>query len=350
MRYQSAAELRADLKRLKRETETGRTTAATFPSTAAMAGSKTRSDGPKRNRALWIAAPVAMLLLIAIAILWQSQRAPALTERDTVVLADFRNRTGDAMFDDTMNEALAVQLRQSPYLNLLPEQQVQATLRLMGRQPGEPLTPEVASEICQRNSAQAMLAGTIANIGNQYLLTLSAQDCVSGAVIAEEQVEAKGKDEVITALGRGVSAFREKLGESLASVQRYDQNIEMATTTSLAALKAYSQAMVTRRTQGEFDSGPFFRNAVTLDPNFALAQARLGTGLSNLAETAEAQKGSVGLRIARQVTDPDGGHRSRSSNGHVRGKDEPSCCPTSDIAVAMWPSERPPKRSSRALA
>jgi tetratricopeptide (TPR) repeat protein len=236
-----------------------------------------------------IGAPIATAAVVALVVLWQSQRTPALTERDTVVLADFRNRTGDTMFDDTLNEALAVQLRQSPYLNLLPEQQVQSTLRQMGREPMAALTPEVTGEICQRNGAKAMLGGTIAAIGNQYLLTLSAQDCVSGAILAEEQVTADGKDNVITALGRSVSAFREKLGESLASVQRYDQNIEMATTTSLEALKAYSQGMTTRRTQGDFESLPFFRRAVDLDPKFALAHARLGTVLSNLGELSEAE-------------------------------------------------------------
>jgi tetratricopeptide (TPR) repeat protein len=284
-RYQSAAELRADLKRLKRETDTGRT--GVSARTSAPAANQRRAK--RSTRVIWIGAPVATAVAIAGAVLWQSQRTPALTERDTVVLADFRNRTGDTMFDDTLNEALAVQLRQSPYLNLLPEQQVQATLQMMGRPPMDLLTPELASEVCQRNGAKVMLMGTIGNIGNRYLLTLSAQDCVSGAVVAEEQVNAEGKDDVITALGRGVSAFRERLGESLSSIQRYDQNIEMATTTSLEALKAYSQGMTTRRTQGDFDAVPFFRRAVQLDPEFALAHARLGTVLSNLGQTKEAE-------------------------------------------------------------
>ena len=285
-RYQSAAELRADLRRLKRETETGRTAADIPP----VAPPPSRTAAASGKRAWWIAAPLVTVAVIAAVVLWQSQQTPALTERDTVVLADFRNRTGDAMFDDTLNEALGVQLRQSPYLNLLPEQQVQATLRLMGREPMEALTPEVAGEICQRNGAKAMLTGTIASLGSQYLLTLSAQDCVSGTILAEEQANAASKEEVINALGQAVTSFREKLGESLASVQRYDQNIEMATTTSLEALKAYSQGMTTRRTQGDFESLPFFRRAVQLDPNFALAHARLGTVLSNLSEPAEAEK------------------------------------------------------------
>ena len=298
-RYQSAAEIRADLKRLRRETDTGRTAAqpshtphaAPTPQQAhhAYASQPMHQARPARSRALWIGAPVATLAVIAAVLLWQSQQTPALAERDSVVLADFRNRTGDTMFDDTLNEALGVQLRQSPFLNLVAEQQVQATLRMMGREPMEPLTPELAAEVCQRNAAKAMLGGTVANIGNRYLLTLSAQECRTGSILAEEAVEAANKDEVLGALGRAAAAFREKLGESLASVQKYDQNIEEATTKSLEALKAYSQGMTMRRTQGDFESVPFFRRAIELDPEFALAHARLGTVLSNLGQDKEGE-------------------------------------------------------------
>jgi eukaryotic-like serine/threonine-protein kinase len=237
--------------------------------------------------ALWV-APVATVAVIAGVMLWQSQRAPALTARDAVVLSDFRNSTGDTMFDDTLGQALAVQLRQSPYINILPEQQIEATLQMMGRPAMEPLTTEVAREICVRAGAKAILGGSIAAIGSQYLLTLGAQDCVNGETIAEQAVTAAGKDAVLASLGHAATAFREQLGESLASVQRYDQNIEQATTRSLEALKAYSQGMTTRRTQGDFESLPFFRRAVELDPEFALAHARLGTVLSNLNQGEEA--------------------------------------------------------------
>jgi tetratricopeptide (TPR) repeat protein len=194
------------------------------------------------------------------------------------------------MFDDTLNEALGVQLRQSPYLNLLAEQQVQATLRLMGRQPTEPLTAEIASEICQRNGAKAMLGGTVSSVGSRYLLTLTAQDCQRGLIVAEEAVEADNKDAVLSALGRVATAFRERLGESLASVQKFDHKIEEATTKSLEALRAYSQGMTTRRTQGDFESVAFFRRAIEIDPEFALAHARLGTVLSNVGQPGEAHE------------------------------------------------------------
>jgi tetratricopeptide (TPR) repeat protein len=307
-RYQSAAEMRADLKRLKRETETGRSAVASVaaapasaPGGSAPAAPHVVTRGPaippaaraNRRRMLLIGGPLLMLAGVAAFVMWQSQRTPALTERDTVVLADFRNRTGDTMFDGTLSEALAVQLRQSPFLKLLPEQQVQMTLRQMGREPMEPMTSEIAREVCVRSAAKAMLGGTIANIGNSYLVTLSAQDCASGNILIEEQVRADGKDNVITALGTAASSFRGKLGESLASVQRYDQSIEQATTRSLDALKSYSQGMTTRRTQGDFESVPFFRRAVELDAEFALAHARLGTVLSNLGESDEAAQAAT---------------------------------------------------------
>jgi tetratricopeptide (TPR) repeat protein len=305
MRYQSAAELRADLKRLKRETETGVTSVtgvtgavgAAGPAGAAGAagvrGAGAAGAQRAARRGLWVAAPVVTVAVIAGVVLWQSQQTPALTARDAVVLANFRNTTGDTMFDDTLSQALAVQLRQSPFINILPEQQIEATLQMMGRPAMEPLTSEVAREICVRAGAKAMLGGSIAAIGNQYLLTLSAQDCVNGETIAEQAINAAGKDAVLSSLGLAATAFREQLGESLASVQRYDQNIEQATTRSLEALKAYSQGMTTRRTQGDFDSLPFFRRAVELDPEFALAHARLGTVLSNLSQGDEAQKSAT---------------------------------------------------------
>jgi eukaryotic-like serine/threonine-protein kinase len=235
------------------------------------------------------ALAISAALVVGGILWWRSVQTPALGNRDTVVVADFVNRTGDTMFDDTLGEALGVQLRQSPFLNVLNEQQQQSTLRLMGREPMAPLTVEVGREVCQRAGGKALLGGTIASLGTAYLVTLTARDCVTADVLAEEQVQATGKEQVLTALNEAVRSFRERLGESLASIQRYDAPVERATTSSLDALKAYSQGMATRRTQGDFEALPFFQRAVELDPNFALAHARLGTVQSNLSMSEEAR-------------------------------------------------------------
>jgi tetratricopeptide (TPR) repeat protein len=245
--------------------------------------------GAPWRKPVFIGAPLLTAALAGF-LFYRSTATPALTQKDSVVLSSVVNRTGDTMFDDTLGEALGLQLRQSPFLNLVPEQQVQATLRLMGREPATPIDPDVGREVCQRAGAKALLGGTIATLGSSYVLTLNAQDCVDGKVLAEEQVEASAKETVLAAMGTAVSAFREKLGESPASIQRYDAKIEEATTPSLEALKAYSQGLRTRRATGDFDSVPFFRRAIDLDPEFALAYARLGTVYANLGQQDEARK------------------------------------------------------------
>jgi eukaryotic-like serine/threonine-protein kinase len=303
-RYQGAAEMRADLKRLKRAADSGMAPAASVAVPAAAARERGRSavarsakaeDPPARPQSAWkkpvfIGAPLLTALAVGGFFFYRSINTPALTQKDSVVLSSVVNRTGDAMFDDTLGEALALQLRQSPFLNVVPEQQVQATLRLMGREPMTAITTELGREICQRSGAKALLGGTIAMLGSSYVLTLNAQDCVNGNVIAEEQAQAPSKESVLQAMGTAVSAFREKLGESLASIQRYDAKIEEATTPSLEALKAYSQGLRTRQTTGDFDSVPFFRRAIELDTEFALAYARLGTVYANLGQADESRK------------------------------------------------------------
>ena len=306
-RYQSAAELRADLKRLKRATESGATFAASSQPVAASVDKSTVATKPMAvtapqavapvvaarpgwRKPMMVGAPLLMVALVGGFLLYRSITTPALTAKDTVVLSSVVNRTGDAMFDDTLGEALALQLRQSPFLKVVPDQQVQSTLRLMGREPMADITAEVGREVCQRSGAKALLGGTIAMLGSTYVVTLNAQDCVNGNVLAEEQVQASSKETVLAALGAAVSVFREQLGESLGSIQRYDAKIEQATTPSLEALKAYSQGLKTRRTTGDFDSVPFFRRAVELDQEFALAYARLGTVYSNLGQADEARK------------------------------------------------------------
>jgi tetratricopeptide (TPR) repeat protein len=275
-RYQSAAELRADLKRLRHGTEKA---VPPLPRPA-----------PGWRKPVFVGTPLVTALLVGGFLLYRQITTPALTDKDAVVLASVVNRTGDTMFDDTLGEALALQLRQSPFLSVVPDQQVQATLRLMGREPMTPITAEIGREVCQRAGAKALLGGTIAMLGSSYVITLNAQDCVGGDVLAEEQAQAASKEEVLNALGSVASKFREKLGESLPSIQRYDAKIEEATTRSLEALKAYGQGLRTRRMTGDFDSVPFFRRAIDLDPEFALAYARLGTVYNNLGQGDEARK------------------------------------------------------------
>ena len=286
-RYRKATELRADLKRLRR----GETLVAPLPKPA-----------PAWRKPVFVGGPLITVLLVAGLLVYRQITTPALVDKDPVVVSSFVNRTGDAMFDDTLGEALAMQLRQSPFLTVVPEQQVQATLRLMGREPMTPVTEEIGREVCQRAAAKALLGGTVAMLGSSYVITLSAQDCVDGDVLAEEQAQAASKEDVLAVLGNAVTKFRQQLGESLASIQRYDVSIEEATTKSLEALKAYSQAIRTRRMTSDFDSVPFFRRAIELDPEFALAYARLGTVYNNLGQNEEAKKMTARAYELRQKT------------------------------------------------
>ena len=298
-RYQGAAELRADLKRLKRTADSGMPTA---PQVSMATPAPPPSAKPRWRTPVFVGAPLLTAVIAGGLFFYRSVGTPALAEKDTVVLSSMINRTGDTMFDDTLGEALALQLRQSPFLNVVPDQQVQATLRLMGREPMTPITADVGREVCQRAGAKALLGGTIAMLGSAYVITLNAQDCVEGAVLAEEQAQASSKENVLAVLGSTVSTFREKLGESLGSIQRYDAKIEEATTKSLEALKAYSQGLKTRRMSGDFDSVPFFRRAIELDPEFALAYARLGTVYGNLQQADEARKMTTRAYELRQKT------------------------------------------------
>jgi eukaryotic-like serine/threonine-protein kinase len=294
LRYQGAAELRAELKRLRRARDTGQVSLGSTTTTPAAGSAKAVPPLPRPaaswRKPVFIGAPLLTAALVGAFLLYKQVSMPALTEKDSVVLSSVINRTGDAMFDDTLGEALALQLRQSPFLSVVPDQQVQATLRLMSLEPMTPITAEVGREVCQRAGAKALLGGTIAMLGASYVITLNAQDCVRGSVFAEEQGQAPNKEAVLGVMGDAVSRFREKLGESLASVQRYDAKVEEATTRSLEALKAYSQGLRTRRTTGDFDAVPFFRRAIDLDPEFALAYARLGTIYGNLSQPEEARK------------------------------------------------------------
>jgi tetratricopeptide (TPR) repeat protein len=222
--------------------------------------------------------------------LFFSRRARALTEKDTIVLADFANSTGDAVFDDTLKQGLAVDLGQSPFLNILPEQKVRETLGMMGRSAGERVAGEVARELCQRTGSKAMLAGSISNLGSQFVIGLQAVNCPGGYALAQEQVLAARKEDVLRALGQASRKLREKLGESLSTIQRFDTPLEQATTPSLEALKAYSLGKKTYSEKSDAAAIPLYKRAIEQDPRFAMAYVELGVCYSNLAQAALASQ------------------------------------------------------------
>jgi eukaryotic-like serine/threonine-protein kinase len=270
LRYQHASDVRTDLQRLKRDTESGK---------LAVAGMASAST----ERGAWMAVAVVVLVAaLAGAGYFIFHRPTAkLTEKDTVVLADFTNTTGDTVFDDALKQALAVQLGQSPFLNILSDRRVSETLRLMGRQPSDRITRDVASELCARTGSKAILLGSISNLTSQYVIGVNAVGCSSGDTLAQEQEEAANKQSVLKALDKAAGRLRGKLGESLASIQRYDVPVE-ATTASLEALKAFSTGITIGRTRGDAESIPFFKRALELDPNFAVAYSSLGNTYCNL--------------------------------------------------------------------
>jgi len=226
----------------------------------------------------WVLSVIVALLIIGTAVwlrLHQPGKALALTEKDTIVLADFENSTGDSVFDGTLRQGLAVELEQSPFLTLIPDQRIQQTLRLMGQAPDARLTPQIAHDLCQRTQSAAYLTGSIASLGRQYVLGLKAVSCTTGDVLAEEQETASSKEKLLGALDRAANKLREKLGESLNTVEKFDTPLEQATTPSLEALQAYTLG---RRTQGGRDESiPFYQRAIQYDPNFAIAYAALGS-------------------------------------------------------------------------
>jgi serine/threonine protein kinase len=307
LRYQHASEMRAELQRLKRDTDSGRsavlraaeeigpetsTPPAAKPSSgtqkAAASASQAAvvSETPRRSQSkIVIPAAALIVALVAGRLYWRSHHSAKLTDRDTIVLADFANSTGDAVFDDSLKRALAVSLQQSPFLSLLSDEQVQRTLRLMSRPTNTPLSRDIASEVCQRNGAKAMLAGTISAVGSQYLITLDAMNCATGAALAQAGANASTKDRVLQALGEAASELRAKLGESLASVQKYDRPLEEATTNSLEALKTFSLGLKALDEQGSTASIPYFKRAIELDPNFEGAYALLAVMYGNIGET-----------------------------------------------------------------
>ena len=294
-RYQTAADMRSELGRLRRDTTA---TMASGVTPASVAGTSVATPTPTTvtpphtaSRRLPIVAAMAVVAALAAgAYFWLARdAAPVLTEKDTLLVADFVNSTGDAVFDDALKQAVAVQLQQTPFVTLLPDTRVQRTLALMQRGPEEPVRGQVAREVCQRAGAKATVEGSIAAIGSSYALTLGVHNCQTGESLASQQAQANSKEEVLKALGGAVTEVRKRLGESLASIQKYDVPVVEATTSSLEALRVYGLANKTRATRGDEAAIPFFQKAIELDPNFALAHAKLGVVLSNRGRTEEAR-------------------------------------------------------------
>ncbi|MFZ0800488.1 MAG: protein kinase [Terriglobales bacterium] len=334
LRYQHAADMRTDLKRLKRERESRHGLPASSgsvavaqesgsplaqppssasgsspalappPSSSAVQVAEKAAAAPVAGRKLWKVLVPAAVVLVAIAIAGtfyfrSRQTARRLTEKDTIVLAEFTNTTGDPIFEGTLRQGLSAQLEQSPFLNLLSDERVAQTLALMAQPKDARLTRELAREVCQRTASSASIEGSVSSLGTQYVVGLRAVNCRNGDVLANEQATASGKEQVLKALGEAATKIREKLGESLASVQKYDEPAENVTTPSLEALQAYSlgyQAFVVK-----YDNPgavAFFQRAISLDPNFAMAYARLGNSYSNMGQTA---RGAENTRKAYEL-------------------------------------------------
>jgi len=304
MRYQNASELRTDLKRLKRDTTSGRSasvavaaagtgvsgatsgraaiaSAAEVAPISAPPGVTEKAADLKSGSTLlrrpWILVGAGVAVVVVAAFFFiRSRQSHTLTERDSILLTDFTNTTGDPVFDDTLKQAVAVQLQQSPFLNVVSQQKVSQALHYMGRQPSERISPEIGREICQRENVKAMLSGSIAAVGSHYVIGLSAVNGLTGDALASEQVEADSKEHVLGAVGQAATELRGKLGESLASLQKFNTPVEEATTSSLEALKDFTQADAIRDKGDERAALAVYQQAIDRDPNFAMAYARMG--------------------------------------------------------------------------
>jgi eukaryotic-like serine/threonine-protein kinase len=289
LRYQSAAEMRADLQRLKRDSES-------HVSGTAFSSDSSRPPAAHSVARAALGRYIAIVALAAVLIgggIYYHSRLTSnkrLTNKDTVVLADFSNSTGDAIFDDTLKTALSVALNQSPFVNILPENKVAETLQLMTRPPETKLTPELARELCLRAGSKAYIAGSIGSLGSEYVLGLKAVNCQNGNTLAQDQVTAPSKEKVLDVLGSAVSKLRSELGESLATVQRFDVPLEQATTSSLEALKAYSLGQRADREKGPGAALPYNQRAIQLDPNFAMGYMAVGGEYFSLAEPGRASE------------------------------------------------------------
>ena len=339
LRYQSAAEMRSELKRLKRDTDSGRSAVLpalddSAPSAASVPGKPPSgrhsspsasaaappavtsnpsvasaphisevapAESSSTSRVLVLLAAAVIVAAVATYFYFRTAHAAKLTDKDTVVLSDFTNTTGDPVFDGTLRQGLSSQLEQSPFLNLLSDQKISQTLALMAQPKDARLTRELARQVCQRTASAATIEGSISSLGSQYVVGIDAVNCHTGDRLAQEQVTAASKEQVLKSLSDASSKIREKLGESLSTLQKYDVPGESVTTASLEALQAYTLAYKTMVVNGDFAAAiPLFTRATQLDPNFAMAYARLGTNYFNVGED---HKATEALTKAYQLRD-----------------------------------------------
>src|SRR6266481_6359894 len=339
LRYQHASDLRSDLRRLKRDSDSGRSVPApsgvirsaepdvVVGSASTKSSSASPTVSPKSNRGLVVSLTVVVFAALVTGIyLWHARASAKLTDKDSVVLADFTNTTGESVFDGALRQGLSAQLEQSPFLNLISDERIAQTLVLMAKPKDARLTHEISSEICQRTASAATIEGSISSLGSQYVLGIKAVNCRTGDLLAEDQVTATGKEQVLKSLGEAASKIREKLGESLASVQKYDVPPENVTTSSLEALKSYSLGYQTQIVKGDFPAAiPFFERAIGLDRNFAMAHARMGTCFGNLGQTtrsAESTRKAYDLR--ERVSERERFYITSHYEGYVTGNLEAS--------------------------
>jgi tetratricopeptide (TPR) repeat protein len=269
LRYQSAEEIRRDLQRVKRDSESTHVGAT-------LAAARSR---PTRKSIRWATATISAIALTALALAGRSllpRRTHALTDRDTIVLSDFSNTAGDPVFDGTLQQGLSAELEQSPFFSIISQERAQQTLRLMGQSSDERLTPRIAQQVCVRTGSAAVLSGSISRLGTQYVLGLKALNCHSGDSLADVQVTASDKEQVLKALANATTRLRIKLGESVGTVENFNAPLEQVTTPSLEALQAYSLGRTMINKQDEAAAVPFFQRAISLDPKFAMAYASLG--------------------------------------------------------------------------
>ncbi len=294
LRYQHASEVRTDLQRLKRDSD----------SAQVILSAKSEAATGIGKRLLLVVPAVLLALALSAGGYFYFHRAPKLTDKDTIVLADFTNTTGDPVFDGTLRQGLSVQLEQSPFLSLVSEERIQQALQLMSQPADARLTPEIAREVCERTASAAVLDGSIASLGSQYVLGLRAKTCDTGHVLAEEQVQAAKKEDVLNALDQIATRFRTRVGESLSTVEKHATPLADATTTSLEALKAYSAGWKIAFSNGFVAAVPLLKRAVEIDPKFAMAHAFLGRLYGDIGESVlSAESTSKAYQLRDRVSD-----------------------------------------------